>query len=239
MIYIDKIEDKKILIIDDEQSLLDLMEDVLKREGFKHIYTENNGIDGILKCKEINPDIVLLDVMLPDIDGFKTCEKIREFSKVPIIFLSAKSDNIDKLMGLSIGGDDYVTKPFNTAELILRVKSQLRRSSYTNLKDEVKELSFGEIVINESRGEVLKGGFELEMTAKEYQMILFFAKNPNQIFSKGKLCEQVWGYDYEGYDNTIMVHIRHLREKIEDNPSKPKYIKTIKGLGYKLVVNNR
>lgn len=235
MIYIDKIEEKKILLIDDEESLLNLMEELLKREGFLKIEKANTGIDGILKCKDFNPDIIILDVMLPDINGFKVCEKIREFSICPIIFLSAKNENQDKLEGLTSGGDDYVTKPFNNDELVFRIKAQLRRIGYSgNLEKEI--ISFGNITINEENGEVTNKGRVLELTAKEYQLLLFFAKNRNQIFSKSKLCERVWGYDYEGYDNTIMVHIRHLREKIEENPSKPEHIKTIKGLGYKLVV---
>ena len=236
MIYIDKIENKKILIVDDEESLLNLIEGLLKLEGFQKIYKAENGIDGILKCKEVNPDIIILDVNLPDIDGFKVCEKIRGFSLAPILFLSAKNENYDKLMGLSSGGDDYITKPFNNEELVLRIKAQLRRVSYINNESIDEKIEFGDVIIDLASGEVKRLGKVLDFTAKEYQLLLFFAKNPNQIFSKSKLCEQVWGYDYEGYDNTIMVHIRHLREKIEDDPSRPSYIKTIKGLGYKLVV---
>lgn len=228
--------DKKVLLVDDEEQLLNLLEEVLYREGFKNIYKAQTGIDGILNAKEINPDIILLDVNLPDIEGCLVCDKIRKFSFCPIIFLTAKGEEQDKLNGLEAGGDDYVTKPFNIKEVVLRIKAQLRRNSYSPLEEKKKEFSFGDITINEDNGEVLKGDKLVKLTATEYQLLLFLAKNPNKIFSKSSLCINVWNYDYEGYDNTIMVHIRHLREKVEDDPGSPKYIKTLKGLGYKLVV---
>lgn len=228
--------DKKVLLVDDEEQLLNLLEEVLYREGFKNIYKAATGIDGILNAKEIKPDIILLDVNLPDIEGYLVCDKIRKFSFCPIIFLTAKGEDKDKLNGLEAGGDDYVTKPFNIKEVVLRIKAQLRRNSYSPLEEKKKEFSFGDITINEDNGEVLKGDKLVKLTATEYQLLLFLSKNPNKIFSKSSLCTNVWNYDYEGYDNTIMVHIRHLREKIEDDPGSPKYIKTLKGLGYKLVV---
>lgn len=228
--------DKKVLLVDDEEQLLNLLEEVLYREGFKNIYKAKAGIDGILSAKEIKPDIILLDVNLPDIEGYLVCDKIRKFSFCPIIFLTAKGEDKDKLNGLEAGGDDYVTKPFNIKEVVLRIKAQLRRNSYSPLEEKKKEFCFGDITINEDNGEVLKGDKLVKLTATEYQLLLFLSKNPNKIFSKSSLCTNVWNYDYEGYDNTIMVHIRHLREKIEDDPSSPKYIKTLKGLGYKLVV---
>lgn len=228
--------DKKVLLVDDEEQLLNLLEEVLCREGFKKIYKATTGIDGILSAKEVNPDIILLDVNLPDIEGYLVCDKIRKFSFCPIIFLTAKGEERDKLNGLEAGGDDYVTKPFNIKEVVLRIKAQLRRNSYSPLEEKKKKFNFGDITINEDNGEVLKEDKLVKLTATEYQLLLFFAKNPNKIFSKSSLCTNVWNYDYKGYDNTIMVHIRHLREKIEDDPGSPKYIKTLKGLGYKLVV---
>lgn len=228
--------DKKVLLVDDEEQLLNLLEEVLYREGFKNIYKAETGIDGILSAKEIKPDIILLDVNLPDIEGYLVCDKIRKFSFCPIIFLTAKGEDEDKLNGLEAGGDDYVTKPFNIKEVVLRIKAQLRRNSYSPIEEKKKKFSFGDITINEDNGEVLKGDKLVKLTATEYQLLLFLSKNPNKIFSKSSLCTNVWNYDYDGYDNTIMVHIRHLREKIEDDPSSPRYIKTLKGLGYKLVV---
>ncbi|VYT71273.1 Transcriptional regulatory protein YycF [Clostridium tertium] len=226
--------DKKILIIDDEKELLVLLKEVFNKEGFINIYEADNGIDGILSAKENNPDIIILDVNMPDIDGYKVCDRIRRFSLSPIIFLTARSEDEEKIIGLEAGGDDYVTKPFNIKELVLRVKSQLRRGSLISENKDSK-YSFGNITIDEEAGEVYKGNDNISLTAKEYSLILFLVKNKNKVFSKTSLCENIWGYEYDGYDNTIMVHIRHLREKLEDNPSEPKHIKTLKGIGYKLV----
>lgn len=229
-----EILDKKILLIDDERELLVLLKEVFKKEGFNKIYQADNGIDGILSAKENNPDIIILDVNMPDIDGYKVCDRIRKFSLCPIIFLTAKSEDEEKIMGLEAGGDDYVTKPFNIKEVVLRVKSQLKRGMI-NTEPKRNIYSFGNIYINEDTGEVIKNGVNLSLTAKEYSLILFLVKNKNKVFSKTSLCENIWGYEYDGYDNTIMVHIRHLREKLEDNPSEPRHIKTLKGIGYKLV----
>lgn len=230
----DEILNKKVLLVDDERELLTLLKEVFIKEGFREIYEEDNGIDAILSVKEKNPDIIILDVNLPDIDGYKVCDRIRKFSTSPIIFLTAMGEDEEKIKGLEAGGDDYVTKPFNIKEVVLRVKSQLRRGS---LVSEIKTniYTFGKISINEETGEVKKGEENISLTAKEYSLILFLAKNINRVFSKSSLCEEVWGYEYDGYDNTIMVHIRHLREKLENNPSDPKHIKTLKGIGYKLV----
>lgn len=230
----DEILNKKVLLVDDERELLTLLKEVFIKEGFRQIYEVDNGIDAILSVKEKNPDIIILDVNLPDIDGYKVCDRIRKFSTSPIIFLTAMGEDEEKIKGLEAGGDDYVTKPFNIKEVVLRVKSQLRRGS---LVSEIKTniYTFGKISINEETGEVKKGEENISLTSKEYSLILFLAKNINRVFSKSSLCEEVWGYEYDGYDNTIMVHIRHLREKLEDKPSDPKHIKTLKGIGYKLV----
>lgn len=229
------IEDSKILIVDDERQLLVLLKEVFMREGFNEIYEADNGIDAILSAKENMPNLIILDVNLPDIDGYNVCQRIRSFSSCPIIFLTAKSEDEEKIKGLEVGGDDYVTKPFNIKELVLRAKSQLRRSTpEKNIKKE-NIYTFGDVYINEDTGEIKKGEKQIVLTAKEYALMLYLVKNKNKVFSKNSLCEEIWGYEYDGNDNTIMVHIRHLREKIEDNPSKPRYIKTLKGIGYKLV----
>jgi DNA-binding response OmpR family regulator len=234
-VAIDEILDKKIMLVDDERELLSLLKEVFIKEGFKEIYEADNGIDAILLAKETNPDIIILDVNLPDIDGYKVCDRIRKFSMCPIIFLTAKGEDEEKIKGLEAGGDDYVTKPFNIKEVVLRVKSQLKRGNIISETKKEKIYVFGDISINEDTGEVKKRGENISLTAKEYSLILYLAKNKNKVFSKSSLCEEIWGYDYDGYDNTIMVHIRHLREKLEDNPSDPKHIKTLKGIGYKLV----
>lgn len=229
------IEDSKILIVDDERQLLVLLKEVFMKEGFNEIYEADNGIDAILSAKENMPNLIILDVNLPDIDGYNVCQRIRSFSSCPIIFLTVKSEDEEKIKGLEVGGDDYVTKPFNIKELVLRAKSQLRRSTpEKNIKKE-NIYTFGDVYINEDTGEIKKGEKQIVLTAKEYALMLYLVKNKNKVFSKNSLCEEIWGYEYDGNDNTIMVHIRHLREKIEDNPSKPRYIKTLKGIGYKLV----
>ncbi len=188
-------------------------------------------------CKSEKPDIVVLDVMMPGIDGFETCKKIREFSFIPIVFLSAKSEDIDKILALGLGGDDYVTKPFSPIEVAYRIKAHLRRKIY--IKNEIynteeKIINFGDVTLNLTKGEVIKNGENIIFAPKEYNLLCYMAENSNRILSKQMLCNEVWGDDFQGYDNTIMVHIRKLREKIEADPSNPKYILTVKGLGYKL-----
>ncbi|KOP79319.1 transcriptional regulator [Lysinibacillus sp. FJAT-14745] len=223
---------KKILIVDDEEEILNLLEDVLKKEGFQHIYTYITGEDGVRMCRQIQPDIILLDIMLPDIDGYTVCQQIRQFTFVPIFFLSAKNEDLDKILGLSIGGDDYITKPFSPKEVAYKMKAFFRRNQYQEKVQSIYQ--FGDVTIDEAQGTVLKVDTLLTLTAKEFNILLFLVKNPNQIFSKARLYEAIWGESYLGNDNILMVHMRHLREKIEDNPSKPQYLVTVRGLGYKL-----
>ncbi len=228
---------KRILIIDDEDDILKLLSMVLKKEGFENIYTAEEGESGFTLFKRINPDIVLLDIMLPDEEGYEVCKKIRTISNIPILFMSAKTEEIDRILGFALGGDDYITKPFSTKEVAYRIKAHLRRNSY-NGEEENKSpiLNIGPFQIDEEKVEVKKNGEVLELKPKEYKMFLHMAKHPNQIMSKEKLCSDVWGEDYIGFDNTIMVHVRRLREKIEDNPSSPRYIINVKGLGYKFAL---
>lgn len=230
--------ESKILLIDDEIELLNLIQTVLTKEGFKKIHTAMSGMEGIELCRRVNPDLIVLDIMLPDIDGFQVCHLLREITFVPIIFLSAKSEDVDKLLGLSIGGDDYVTKPFSPREIAFRIKAHLRRQDYLfkDLKADKRIIEFDNFTIDDQKAEVRKNEQVINLTAKEFQILFLLASHPNQIFSKQKIYDQVWGQNYIGDQNTIMVHIRHLREKIEDNPSVPKYILTVKGLGYKLSV---
>lgn len=234
--------DKKVLLIDDEKDITDLIEEVLLKEGFKNVRKAHCGLDGITLCKDEKPDVVVLDIMLPDIDGIEVCKRIRQFSYCPILFLSAKNSDIDKIVGLSMGGDDYITKPFSPREIAFRIKAQLRRQQY-DCRKEVSDsrnetINVGNITIERLHSQVYKHGVEVKLTAKEYKLILYLAENPNKIINKERLCEVVWGEDYMGYDNTISVHVRHLREKLEENPSKPEIIVTVIGLGYKLVKGN-
>lgn len=223
---------KKILIVDDEKEILNLLEAVLKKEVFQHIYTYTTGEEGIRMCKQVQPDLIILDIMLPDLDGYSVCQQIRQFTFVPIFFLSAKNEDLDKILGLSIGGDDYITKPFSPKEVAYKMKAFFRRDQYQEKARIMYQ--FGDITIDEAQGTVLRGDTLLTLTAKEFNILLFLIKNPNQIFSKARLYEAVWGETYLGNDNIMMVHMRHLREKIEDNPSKPQYLITVRGLGYKL-----
>ncbi|NFT92172.1 response regulator transcription factor [Clostridium botulinum] len=231
----------KILIVDDEIEILKLLETVLKKEGFNNVYTAKTLKEGLAEFNRVKPDLVILDIMLPDGDGYEICKDIRSKSNVPILFLSAKTEELDKILGFAIGGDDYITKPFSPKEVAFRVKAHLRRVNYNNENlnennTEEKIIKFGPYVLNESRAELIKNGKTIELTAKELKILSLLAYNQNQIISKEKLWDKVWGEDYFGFDNTIMVHIRKLREKIEDDSSNPKYILTVRGLGYKLSV---
>lgn len=228
----------KILVVDDEVEILNLIKMALNKEGFTNIYIVDNGAKGLEIFERENPDLAILDIMLPDIEGYDICKKIRQTSDIPVLFLSAKGEELDKLVGLSIGADDYITKPFSLKELALRVKIQLRRSKkqFNTEEDGNEAIKVGPFEVNDQTLEVKKNGELLELKPKELKMFIYMVKHKNQIISKEKFCDEVWGDDFIGYDNTIMVHIRRLREKVEENPSKPKYILNIKGLGYKFVI---
>lgn len=227
--------DSRILLIDDEKELLDLLETYLSKEGFRSICKAQTGYEGIELCKRERPDIIVLDVMLPDLDGFEVCRRLREFTYAPILFLSAREEEVDKLLGLGMGGDDYVTKPFSLKEVTFRIKAQLRRKGYMDANPARHVYRFGDILIDEQKCEIRKKGVVVDLTAKEYQILLFLTQHANHIISKRKLYENIWGEEYID-DNTIMVHIRHLREKLENDPGNPEYILTVKGLGYKLAL---
>ena len=224
----------KILIADDEPDILSLLEKALKLEGFNNIIKAQNGNDAVTLCRTENPDAVILDIMMPGMDGYEVCRKIRDFSIAPILFLSSKNDEVDKILGLAVGGDDYVTKPFSPKEIVYRVKAQLRRASYGNAASS-DPIRIGKLVVDPDRCEVSVDGRMAELTAREYEMLKVLAENKGHVLSRERLYERVWGEESFGCDNTIMVHIRHLREKIEADPNDPKYIITLKGLGYKLV----
>lgn len=227
----------KIMIVDDEPDILNLLETVLVIEGFCNIIKVQSGTEAVNIGKSLLPDIIILDVMLPDIDGYEVCKQIRTFSMCPILFLSAKNDELDKILGLAVGGDDYVTKPFSPKEVAYRIKAQLRRAEYRQALHEASEdsIKLGELTIDPNTCQVIKNGTGIELTAREFEIIHYMAQNPGRVISRERLYESVWGEDSYGCDNTIMVHIRHLREKIEENPALPQYLITVKGLGYKLV----
>lgn len=226
------IKEKKILLVDDEPEILNILETVLVKEGFQHIYKAKTGNEAIQQAKIIDPSLIVLDIMLPDIDGYEVCQKIREFTYAPILFLSAKADDVDKLLGLGMGGDDYITKPFSPKEVAYRIKAQFRRMGYLNQVDNNK-MTFGEITIDQVKGEVKKAGELIALTALEYQLLLFFTRHPNQILSKETITENIWGSDFGANDNAVMVHIHHLRQKLEEDSANPRHILTQRGLGYK------
>lgn len=232
-------EKYKVLIIDDEQDIVEILDTVLNREGFSQIYMAEDGRTGIETFKKVSPDIVLLDIMLPDISGYEVFNELRRISQVPILFLSAKGEEMDRLLGFAMGADDYITKPFSAKEVAFRLKARLKvldQVAYGQVEKKSKPITFGDVRINEETGEVYKGEKLLEFTAKELKLLLYLVNNPNRIISKEMICRQVWGEDFFGYDNTITVHMRKLRMKIEDNPSKPEYLTTVIGLGYKFVM---
>ncbi|MFE1630684.1 response regulator transcription factor [Brevibacillus reuszeri] len=231
---------KKVLIIDDEEDILKLIKTVLIKEGIEHVITATTAKEGWLQFQAGKPDLVLLDIMLPDGEGYEVCKQMRNISKVPILFVSAKTEEIDKILGFAIGGDDFITKPFSPKELAYRVKAQLRRADYAiaeTIEDPI--LKAGPFELNPQRAELLKDGRPIDVKPKELGLMKFFLQNVNKVISKEKLYDTVWGEDFTGIDNTVMVHIRRLREKIEDQPSQPKYLITIKGLGYKLTVEDQ
>ena len=228
--------DRKILLVDDEKDIADLIEEVLRQDSFENIKKVYTGMDAVQVCREYQPDVVVLDIMLPDIDGIEVCKQIREFSFCSILFLSSKNDDIDKILGLSCGGDDYITKPFSPREIVYRIKAQLRRQQYQSvMRTDVKGLlTVGGLVLDRESSRIYKNEKEIDLTGREFLLLSYLMENADKIISKERLYEQVWGEYSSICDNTIMVHIRHIREKIEDTPSTPKQLITIKGLGYKL-----
>ena len=227
--------DSRIMIVDDETDILNLCEKALSLEGFVNIVKLNYGESAIAECRRRLPDIIIIDISMPGIDGIETVRTIKRFADCPVMFLSARNDEVDRLMGLAVGGDDYVTKPFSPKEVAYRVKAILRRTKGLSDFKQGEVFSFGDIRIDTEGCTVTKNGTEVELTAKEYEILTFLAQNMGRVISKERLYEKIWKEDCLGCDNVIMVHIRHLREKLEDNPQSPRYLITMKGLGYRLV----
>ncbi|MGH4124676.1 MAG: response regulator transcription factor [Clostridium sp.] len=230
-------EKETILIVEDEKEIRNLLDIYIRNEGYKTILAEN-GIEAIEAVKNENVDLIILDIMMPGMDGIQTCMTIREERNMPIIMLSAKSEDIDKIMGLTTGADDYITKPFNPLELVARVKSQLRRYfRFNNFEKIVKNTSIiqvDDLVINIANHEIEVNGKYVKLTPTEFEILKLLAKNRGIIFSIEKIYELVWNESFMESENTVMVHIRKIRAKIEQNPRKPIYIKTVWGVGYKI-----
>lgn len=235
----DKVE-PTILIVDDEQEISALLETVLKREGFNNIQIASSAKQGLEAFVRHMPDLVLLDIMLPDGDGYALIKEFHGIKSVPILFISAKNDELDRLLGFALGADDYITKPFSPREVAYRVKARLKHkpldSTNTTVMQKSEPICFGEFCLYPDAGEVRKNDVLLDFTAKEFKLLHFLVQHPNRIISKEAICQEVWGEDFFGFDNTISVHIRKIRLKIEADPSKPVWIQTVIGLGYKFVL---
>jgi two-component system response regulator VicR len=224
---------KKVLIVEDEKSISDIIQFNLKKEGFE-VDTAYDGESGLEKALGGKPDLILLDVMLPLLDGFEICKKIRETSSVPILMLTAKEEEVDKVLGLELGADDYITKPFGMRELIARIKANFRRVDLDGSKtdDPANVQDFGDLSIDMNRYEVCKNGVPLELTLREFELLQYLARKENKVFSREQLLSDVWGYEYFGDIRTVDVTVRRLREKLEDDSGNPKYLMTKRGIGY-------
>ncbi len=227
---------RKVLIIEDEQPIVEILKFNLEKEGYEVDYALD-GLTGFNKALSGECDLILLDVMLPGMDGFEVCRKVREKSAVPIIMLTAREEEVDKVLGLELGADDYMTKPFSIRELTARVKANLRRTVSENTaaassKNDGNIIVSGDLMINIERYEVQKRGQVIEITLREFELLKFLAMQPEKIFTRESLLENVWGYEYYGDVRTVDVTVRRLREKIEDDPGLPRYIVTKRGVGY-------
>lgn len=225
-----------ILVCDDDKEIVDAIDIYLSQEGY-HILKAYDGLQAIEIMKKEEVHLILLDIMMPNLDGIRATRKIRETSSVPIIMLSAKSEDVHKILGLNIGADDYITKPFNPLELIARVKSQLRRyTQLGNLATEEKEAVYvcGGLVVNDDLKTVTVDGEPVKLTPIEYNILVLLIKNQGKVFSIEQIYENIWNEEAIGADNTVAVHIRHIREKIEINPREPRYLKVVWGIGYKI-----
>lgn len=225
---------KRILIIEDDESIADIERDYLTVHDFEVDIAEN-GSDGIAMGRAGNYDLILLDLMLPGIDGFSVCRKLRETQDIPILMVTARQEDIDKIKGLGMGADDYITKPFSPNVLVARIKANL--AQYDRLKhsggQDRKQIRMGNILLYQDTRRIFVDGTEIELKNKEYELLLFLMSNPDIVFSRETLYERIWGYDAMGDNATVAVHINRLREKIEKNPSEPRYIQTVWGAGYR------
>ena len=223
----------KVMVVDDQQSIVDILRFNLEKEGFS-VYTGNNGLEALEIFEKEQPDLVILDVMMPLMDGLEVCRKIREKSNVPVLMLTARAEEVDKVLGLELGADDYITKPFSVRELMARVRTNIRRSVSIAAQLQQKKMSqsAGDLVLDMEKYEVRKRGELLDVTLREMELLRFLMENRGQIFSREVLMEKVWSYEHYGDVRTVDVTVRRLREKIEDEPGTPEYILTKRGIGY-------
>ncbi|MCI1593157.1 response regulator transcription factor [Heyndrickxia oleronia] len=235
------LKEKKILIVDDEPDIRIMIEKFLRKEGYFRIFTADDCTSALSFFKTDTPDIVILDVMLPDGDGFSLLSSIRQFSDLPVLFLSARGEDEDRLLGLGLGADDYIVKPFLPRELILRLMAILKRVYTSPVKEQLSVFQLGNRTINLESAIVQSNREQKEfpLTAKEHAILVKLYENKGKIVTSDALCQAAWGDDSYGYENTLMVHIRRIREKIELDPSKPIHLLTVRGLGYKLLLKER
>ncbi|ETT66306.1 DNA-binding response regulator, OmpR family, contains REC and winged-helix (wHTH) domain [Paenibacillus sp. cl141a] len=232
----ENLKDKKILIVDDEPEIRIMIERFLRKEGFYRIYMAGDCASALSICREGKPDIAILDVMLPDGDGFSLLSSIKQLTDIPILFLSARGEDEDRLLGLGLGADDYIVKPFLPRELVLRLMAILKRVYSSPVAERLPVFRLGEQTIDLESAVVHRNRKELSLTAKEHAILVKLYENQGRIVTSDALCQAVWGDDSYGYENTLMVHVRRVREKIERDPSKPIHLLTVRGLGYKLLV---
>jgi two-component system, OmpR family, response regulator len=225
----------KILVVEDDRNLLDTLKYNLNKEGYD-IVTAADGAEALDAARREKPDLIILDIMLPKISGFEVCRILRKEMITPILMLTAKVDETDKIVGLEIGADDYMTKPFSLRELFARMRAMLRRAQMVGTPTGQQEelLKVGDIEIDVARHQATKGTLKLELSPKEFDLLAFLSRNRGLVFSRDQLLEKVWGYDFAGDTRTVDVHVRWLREKIEDNPNEPRLLATVRGVGYKL-----
>ncbi|MBR2417416.1 MAG: response regulator transcription factor [Clostridia bacterium] len=221
---------EKILVVDDDLNICELLRLYLTKDGY-NVVVANDGQSAVSMFQEENPSLVLLDVMLPKLDGWQVCREIRKFSETPIIMLTAKGEVFDRVLGLELGADDYVVKPFDTKEIVARIKAVLRRS-VSSTAEEVKEVHYDKLSINLTNYELKVAGVQIDTPPKEMELIFHLAKNPNRVFTRDQLLDEVWGYDYYGDSRTVDVHVKRLREKLEGASDKWE-LRTVWGVGYK------
>ncbi len=227
-------EKQKILVVDDDSNICELLRMYLEKDGFDTAIA-SDGEKALELVNSYNPDLILLDIMMPRLDGWQVCREVRKLGDIPIIMLTAKGEVFDKILGLELGADDYISKPFDTKEVVARIKAVLRRSSEKAKKDAVKEVRFDKLIINLTNYELIVDGNEVDTPPKELELIFHLASNPNRVYTRDQLLDEVWGFDYYGDSRTVDVHVKRLREKLE-NVSDKWSLKTVWGVGYKFEV---
>ncbi len=227
---------EKVMVVDDDKNICELLRLYLEKEGYSVILC-NDGQEAVVKFNALNPDFVLLDIMLPSLDGWQVCREIRKKSNIPIIMLTAKGETFDKVLGLELGADDYVVKPFDTKEVVARIKAVLRRISQTSQAEEIKEVSYDKLTVNMTRYELKVDGRVIDTPPKELELLFHLASNPNRVYTRDQLLDEVWGFEYYGDSRTIDVHVKRLREKLE-GVSEQWVLKTVWGVGYKFEVRD-